>query len=79
MVDCPEPKHSAVSKLTIKPVDTHHEVYAIVKLLIVLLRGEVGEIWCQERKVTVQAGLKAQLFEQFLFGFEETREKGNSI
>lgn len=67
-------EHSA--GLTIKPVDTHHKVNTIIKLLIVLLRGEVGQIWRQERKVAVQAGLKAQLFEQLLFGFVETGEKG---
>lgn len=67
-------EHSA--GLTIKPVDTHHKVNTVIKLLIVLLRGEVGQIWRQERKVAVQAGLKAQLFEQLLFGFVETGEKG---
>lgn len=31
------------------------------------------------REVAVQAGLKAQLFEQLLFGFVETGGKGNDI
>ena len=70
---------SSVCVLTIKPVDTHHKVYAVIKLLVVFLGGEVGQIWCQERKVAVQAGLKAQLFEQLLFGFVETGEKGYNI
>lgn len=56
-------------------MDAHHEVYAVIKLLIILFRREVGEIWCQEREVAVQAGLEAQLFEQLLFGFVETGEK----
>lgn len=56
-------------------MDTHHQVYAVIKLLIILFRREVGEIWCQEREVAVQAGLEAQLFEQLLFGFVETGEK----
>lgn len=67
-------EHSA--ELTIKPVDTHHKVNTVIKLLVVLLRGEVGQIRRQERKVAVQAGLKAQLFEQLLFGFAETGENG---
>lgn len=68
-------EHSA--ELTIKPVDTHHKVNTVIKLLVVLLRGEVGQIRRQERKVAVQAGLKAQLFEQLLFGSAETGEMGN--
>lgn len=56
-------------------MDAHHQVYAVIKLLIILFRREVGEIWCQEREVAVQAGLEAQLFEQLLFGFVETGEK----
>ena len=79
MFHCSEPEPSAALRLTVKPVDTHHKVYAVFKLLIVLLGGEVGQIWCQERKVAVQAGLKAQLFEQLLFGFVETGEKKNDI
>lgn len=43
-LDCSKPRHSAVCRLTIKTVDTHHKVYAVIKLLIVLLRGEVGQI-----------------------------------
>lgn len=78
-----EPEHYAVQQcvcvLTIKPVDTHHKVYAVIELLVVFLRWEVGQIRCQERKVAVQAGLKAQLFEQLLFGFVETGEKVNNI
>lgn len=35
-------EYSALCRLTIKPVDTHHKVYAIIKLLIVFLGGEVG-------------------------------------
>lgn len=53
-------------------MDAHYKVYPVVKFLVILLRGEVGQIWCQERKVAVQTRLKAQLFEQLLFGFEET-------
>lgn len=61
---------------TIEPVDTHHEVYAVIKLFVILLGGEVGQIRGQEREVAVKAGLKTQLFEQLVFGFVETGVKG---
>lgn len=43
-LDCSEPDRLDGCRLTIKPVDTHHKVYAVIKLLIILLRGEVGHI-----------------------------------
>lgn len=62
--------------LTIQAVDTHHQVDAIIKLFIVFLGGEIWKIRCQERKVAVQVGLEAQLFEQLLLCFVETGEEG---
>lgn len=78
-MDFGEAEHFTALSLTIEPVDTHDEMYAIIELLVVLFGREVGEIGRQERKVTVQAGLEAQLFEQLLFGLVETEEKRNDI
>lgn len=78
-LDRSEAEHFLMCSLTIKPMDAHHKVYAVIKLLVILFRREVGEIWRQEREVAVQAGLEAQLFEQLLFGFVETGEKRKDI
>lgn len=61
--------------LTIQAVDTHHQVNAIIKLFVVFLGWEIWKIRCQERKVAVQAGLEAQLFEQLLLCFVEAGEE----
>lgn len=53
-------------------MDTHHQVNTVIKLFIIFLGGEIWEIRRQERKVAVQAGLEAQLFEQLLLCFVET-------
>lgn len=55
-------------------MDTHYQVNAVIKLFVVFLRGEIWKIRSQQRKVAVQAGLKAQLFEQLLFCFVEAGE-----
>lgn len=53
-------------------MDTDDQVYAILKLLILLLRGEVGQVGGQVREVTVQGCLEHQVFHQILFGPVET-------
>lgn len=64
--------HSLIDCLTIKAVDTDNQVYAILKLLIFLLRGEIGQVGGQVREVTVQGCLEYQLLHQILFGPVET-------
>ena len=59
-------------RLTVQAVHAHHQVDAVVKLLVVLLRGEVGQVGGQQGQVAVQAALESQLPEQLLFGLVET-------
>lgn len=58
--------------LTIKAMDTHNKMDAIVKFLLILFRGKVGQVGGQVGEVTVQGGLEVQLFQQVLFGLVKT-------
>ena len=49
---------------------------AVVKLLVVLLGGEVGQVGGQQGQVAVQAALESQLPQQLLFGLVETGAGG---